>query len=164
MWEMSLIESLKSLKKHFRWSVVLFYSILLSLYLIVAGVNFFSCMQSLAMKKFHLGAHPYGRWAMCQFFPSMYSFQNEILISPRLLTDAFQGRSGPDLVRITVNHYPMRMIYFSNDRVNIARHIPVYVYLRSRFRNKEMVSSYVIFGSNQFLRTRLLNFYEHTTR
>jgi hypothetical protein len=162
MWDIDLIESIKALKIRFKLVVVMFYSILLGLYIIVGGVNFCSFMQSMSMKKFHLGVHPFGRWAMCQFFPSMYSFHNEILISPRLLPADFKTASSPELVRFTVNHYPMRMIYFTNERQDLTKHLPFYVYLRSRFRNKEMVSSYIIYGSKLLLKTRLLNFYERT--
>lgn len=164
IWEIPILESIRALKIKRSLSVMVLYSIFFALYFIVIGVNFSPSIQSVAMKKFHLGAHPFGRWALCQLFPSMYNFKNEILISPGILPSDFTGSMGMGLVRFTVNHYPMRMIYFTDDRANIMRHLPFYVYLRSRFRGNEMVSSYVISGSGRYFRIMMLNFYERTNR
>lgn len=141
---MILIESLKTLKRTSNKSVSWLYGVLLIVYLMAIGVRFMDPIQSMAMKKFHLGVLPFGQWAVCQFLPSMYNFKNEIVISSRLLPGEFSQPLTNDAAKFSVNHYPMRIIYFSNVRESLYRYLPVYVYLRNVYRGREIVSSYLI--------------------
>ncbi len=164
MWEIPLVESLKILFKKGNRSLSCLYGILLILLLFIVSINFVSSTRSLIMRKFHPGAQSFGRWALCQLVPSMYNFKNEILISPQSLPLDFRGHVSLDLVRFTVNHYPMRMIYFNNSRLPCAGHSPYYVYLRSKFRGHELISSYVVQISKQYTYITKLNFYEYSSR
>ncbi|MBL8014455.1 MAG: hypothetical protein JNN05_11470 [Candidatus Omnitrophica bacterium] len=157
---MILSESLKALKQNGNKSVGLFYSVLLLSYLTLVSVIFFGPVQSMMMKKFHPGVLPFGQWAMCQFLPSMYSFKNEIIVSPRLLPTDFNQTPGSDSARYSVNHYPMRIIYFSNVRASFFPHLPVYVYLRNTYRGREVVSSYCIQKNQNGACPILLNMHE----
>ncbi len=157
-----LIESLSLLLKHFDRGVVLFYSMLLAIFLLLAGINYSPYLQKMAMRKFHFVSQPFAQWALCQFFPSMYSFQNEILISQYVLPSDYQGSLTGDSVRLTVNHYPLRMLYFAVPREQIVSHAPFYAYARTVYRQQEIVSSYIVTASRQAIRLSIVNSYERS--
>ena len=159
-----LIESLRLLSKHSDRSVAFFYAVSLFVFLLLAGINYSPFLQRMAMRKFHFVPQPFAQWAICQFFPSMYNFHNEILVSPRVLPSDYQGALTGDLVRLTVNHYPLRMLYFVVPRAQIFLHAPFYAYVRTVYRQQEIVSSYMVTASHQTIRLSLVNSYERSGR
>lgn len=159
-----LFESLRLLSKNSDRGIVLFYAVLLFVFLLIAGINYSPSLQRMAMRKFHFVPRPFAQWALCQFFPSMYNFHNEILVSPRFLPSDYQGPLGDDLVRLTVNHYPLRMLYFVVPRTLTFSHAPFYAYVRTVYRQQEIVSSYIITASGKTIRLSLVNSYERSGR
>ena len=159
-----LSESLQLLSKHSDRGVAFFYAVLFAIFLLLAGISYSPCLQRMAMRKFHFVSQPFTEWAFCQFFPSMYSFHNEILVSPRVLPSDYQGPLSGNLVRLTVNHYPLRMLYFVVPRAQIAAHAPFYAYVRTVYRQQEIVSSYIVTASHHTIRFSLVNSYERSGR
>ena len=161
---MILLESLRALKQNSNKSVACFYFVLVLAYVVVISVMLFGPVQSMMMKKFHLGSLPFGQWVMCQFLPSMYSFKNEIIISRRQMFMDFDQPLFKDSVRFSVNHYPMRVIYFSNVRQSFFAQLPLYVYLRNAYRDREIVSSYYIESNKAGAYPVRLNMHERNQR
>jgi len=157
----SLVTSLVLLNQKSHYSVNIFYIMLLFIFMIITSVNYFSPVQSLMMKKFHVGALPFNQWVLCQFVPSMYNFNNEIIISSRLLASDFNDSQSKDQFKCSVNHYPMRIIYYSHVRSSFFAQMPFYVYLRSSYGSRQIVSVFRIESSPTGARPIRLNFYEH---
>lgn len=156
-----LFESIRALKERSNLWVLIFYRVLLIVYVIVLAVAFVPQVQSTMMKKFHPGVLPFGQWAICQFLPSMYNFKNEMIISQRSLPLNFKGPIDQGALKFSVNHYPLRMIYFSNVRKAVYQHLPMYIYLRNAYRGREIISSYLIEKSSMGGYPVLLNVYEY---
>jgi hypothetical protein len=164
MDQLPLIASLQLLAKRRDRAVVFFYGIFFVLVMTVAVVSFSPVLQRTAMRKFHFLPRPFAEWALTQFFPSMYNFHNEILLSSRLLPSDFREPRSPDQILFTVNHYPLRMIYFSLMREDVFRRMPVYVYTRTLYRGQEIVSSYMVAPLDRLIHIMLLNAYERFDR
>ncbi len=141
---------------------VAFYAVLLMLMLCLLSIHILPQMQKLAMRKFHYTPRPFYEWALWQFLPSMYNFHNEILISPRMLVSDFQSPVESDVLRLSVNHYPLRLIPFSLSRSQVFLRMPFYVYTRSVFRNQSIMSSYSVTVLGYAIYVTLLNAYEHS--
>lgn len=159
-----LSQSIEALRRQRNFGVFFFYFVLLFFYGWALAVAVVPKVQSMIMKKFHPGTMSFGQWAACQFLPSMYSFKNEIIISPQVLPGDFQDPLPKDALKFAVNHYPLRIIYFSNVREVVYSNLPVYVYLRNSYRGRAIVSSYIIertvVGADPILR----NLYERVYR
>lgn len=145
-------------------AVVLFYGLFFVFIFTIALANFSPFLQRTAMRKFHFLPRPFAEWALSQFFPSMYNFHNEVLFSPRLMPSDFRQPRERDQIIFTVNHYPLRMVYYSLLRQDIFRKLPVYVYTRTLFRGQEIVSSYIVTPVDSVIHIMLLNAYERFDR
>ena len=159
-----LVESLLILSNKPNKSVVFFYAVLFSIFILIAGINCSPQFQRMAMRKFHFIPRPFTQWALGQFFPSMYAFRNEILISPQYLPSDYQGLLTNGSVNMTVNHYPLRMLYFAVPREQIFAHAPFYVYIRTVFRRQEIVSTYRVTGLGQTIHITFVNSYERSSQ
>lgn len=157
-----LVHSWRLLRKNPERRTIVFYAVLLMLTICVASIHVVPGMQKLAMKKFHYMPRPFYEWALWQFLPSMYNFHNEILISPRMLVSDFQLPVAGDVLRYSVNHYPLRLIPFSLSRSQVFLRMPFYVYTRSVFRNHTIMSSYSVTLLGYAIHVTLLNAYEHS--
>lgn len=74
-----------------------------------------------------------------QIVPSMYNFANEIWISKDPLNEALPERT----LHLWVNHYPLRTIYFTNNRRKLSSDCALYhVKTRSQYREQSMESFY----------------------
>lgn len=159
-----LIISLQLLAQRRDRTVVSFYVLFFVIIMTIALASFSPFLQRTAMRKFHFLPRPFAEWALSQFFPSMYNFHNEILFSPRLMPSDFRQPRERDQIIFTVNHYPLRMVYYSLLRQDIFRKLPVYVYTRTLFRGQEIVSSYIVTPVDRITHIMLLNAYERFNR
>lgn len=162
MEQSPLEQSLRLLRKNPEPWTVLFYAALMGMIVCVASINFVPAMQKQAMRKFHYKLSPFYEWAAWQLIPSMYSFHNEILLSPSMLVSDFSLPLDKDVLRLSVNHYPMRIVTYSLSRSQLFVRMPFYVYLRSSFRDQSIVSSYSVTLSGYAMQVILLNAYERS--
>lgn len=163
MGQSPLAESLRLIFKQPDRGVFSFYAVLLFVFVLIAGVGFSPALQTMAMRKFHYVPQPFAQWALCQFFPSMYNFHNEVLISKHVLPSDYRGPL-TDTVRFAVNHYPLRMFYFVVSRAQIANHASFYIYTRTVYRRQEIVSSYMVTFLRRVIHISLINSYERSGR
>ena len=103
--------------------------------------------QRQIMQKFHLKSDTFAAWAVFQFVPSMYNFDNETWVSQHPFPNQFDddwNKDRSDTIHYWLNHYPLRYASFSNDMRAKYRKSgqPVYFYIRSRYRQNEMISVY----------------------
>lgn len=164
MEQSPLVDSLELLFKRKERAVLIFYGILFVMMSTIAVASFSPGLQKTAMRKFHFVPRPFIQWAAAQFFPSMYNFCNEILISPRMLPSGFESPKSSDQVMFTVNHYPLRVLYFSLVRKDVFAHMPVYVYTRTLYRRQEINSSYMVVPLDGAIHIMLLNAYERSSQ
>lgn len=157
-----LAESLRLLQRKLDPATIGFYALLLVMTIAVASINFLPGMQRFMMRKFHYTQRPFTRWAIGQFLPSMYNFHNEIIITRDLLVSDFQFPAGSDALRLSVNHYPFRIVPFHLSRSQMFLKMPFYVYIRSSFRNQSIVSSYSVTLLGYGMNVTLLNSYERS--
>ena len=102
-------------------------------------------MQVAALKRFHLASDHYGLWAVHQFVPSMYNFENKIVFS-NLQTD-FDDIDAQDLtlIKTTLNHFPARHVTFGDFRKkHFGEHDQATFQMMSTFRNQRLVSTWKI--------------------
>jgi len=121
-----------------------FYSFLLCAALFLAALPACPWAQRQIMQKFHLKTASFVRFALLQFLPSMYNFDNEALVSEfKAAADPFAS----DLfIHFQANHHPLRFVSFglNNRREFLKNGSSKYVYLRSRFNGQRLDSLYVI--------------------
>jgi hypothetical protein len=157
-----LMQSLRRLDIRKDFALVVFYLLWILVYVYISTIPFSKQAQQTALSKFHLTLRPFERWAAAQFIPSMYNFHNEFYWSLEPLNGAVTPES-PIAGRLTVNHYPLRMIVFTVNRRNAVMQRPIYVYLRSAYRGRERVTSYLLTTTPQNIQAQFLNAYEHVT-
>jgi hypothetical protein len=143
---------------------VVFYAALLAVFIFISCLPFSSALQKTAMAKFHLTVKPFGRWALLQFVPAMYNFQNEVYWSFTPLAELSDPALSGMSTHLSVNHYPLRMIYFRMNRQAVIYDRPVYIYLRSLYRGRQLITSYLLLTTPRQVRVQLLNTYERLER
>jgi hypothetical protein len=138
------------------------------LYLVIVVLWFFLFLlpfspgvQRIMMGKFHLTLRPFHRWAAAQVVPSMYNFQNNLSWSLRPVSENFDLLAIPHL---PVNHFPLRLLFFNNNRQSIIFNHPVYIYISSIYRQRTMVSSYLLLTTPEHITIQFLNAYEFVDR
>lgn len=132
-----------------RLFTILFVCLLVFNATVLLCLPFSATIQSKVMEKFHLRFSSFGEWAVWQFVPSMYNFANEILISHRPVTSralaSGKAWAPTQANRFSVNHYPLRYVTFSLTNRRLLRgQLPAYIYLRSRYRQTELISVYLL--------------------
>ena len=163
MFESPLIQSLKRLDIKKDREAVYFYSVILLISVFISCIVFLPSAQKIAMRKFHLNVRPFGQWAALQFVPAMYNFHNDISISfyPLQYSEMIPS---PSVRNVVVNHYPLRIIYFTTNRKSVVFKKPLYVYLHSVYRGQELVTVYELSSTSRKIRAQLLNTYERSNR
>lgn len=145
-----MVAVLKDLIRQKDVSTSVFYSLIFGISLFLAFLPFSRENQMLIMEKFHLRSPSFAQWSILQFVPSMYNFSNEVWLSPSPLskTAVDGGEILPQGAQhFWMNHYPIRIIYFSlgHRRDLVKKGKPVYALVRSRFRGHELVTRYKIY-------------------
>src|SRR5690242_8593529 len=111
--ESPLSQSLKKLDATKDGLTIFLYAVIFALFLFLSCLPFSGVVQKTIMSKFHLTLQPFERWAAAQLIPSMYSFENKLFWSYQNRGMAFDIPSVP---RVSVNHYPLRMLFFTTNR------------------------------------------------
>jgi hypothetical protein len=122
-----------------------------------------STVQKCYLNRFHLSSASFPAWAMQQPVPAMYNLENRFWVSPSTLSKTelrdseFRSTvpaptSGPQLAAgakptseigtSALNHFPARTITFGGSRAVLKENPNKYFYLRSRYRGRELLSSY----------------------
>ncbi len=73
-------------------------------------------VQQISLNRFHLQTQSFAGWAVQQPIPSMYNFYNRYEIGP-----APKGFARKHWDRGTVNHFPVRMFTFGDNRAIFLR-------------------------------------------
>lgn len=97
--KITLFEAVNLAVKQKSVDVLSFFAVLTLVALFLLSMPFSSGVQILLMKKMHLRSDSFLQWSALQFVPSMYNFNNTILIEP----EGFTGQ---------INHYPLRVITY----------------------------------------------------
>ena len=98
------------------------YVLVLALVVVVSGwvlcMPFCRFVQRTTMARFHLQTPSFFAWAVQQPIPAMYNFYNryEIMPPPWRGSPAFQS------VGATINHFPIRMFTFGDNRAIFLPH------------------------------------------
>ena len=136
-------------------SLVLFTAIAVAASWILV-LPFSSVVQEAFLRRFHLASADFPRWAIQQTIPSIYNFENKVWISTRSLMQFEVDQLDNDESRVAsvpsgknqnvesgmVNHFPTRLATFADRRVHLKRNPNGYMYLRSRYRGKEIKTTY----------------------
>ena len=115
-----------------------------------------SVVQEKFLRRFHLASADFPSWAVQQTIPSMYNFENKVWISPERLMQYEIDQLDNDESRIVnsnagddrniessmVKHFPTRFATFFDRRTQLKRNPNGYLYLRSRYRGKEIKTTY----------------------
>ena len=80
------------------------------------SIVFSNPMKVASLKRFHLGTENYSTWAVHQFVPSMYNFENKVAFSNLSHDLVVVDKHDHTFVTDTVNHFPARRITFGNLR------------------------------------------------
>lgn len=157
-----IAQSIKILVSNYQRSTGIFYCVLFLVFCILISVGFSPRAQKLMMGKYHFMPRPFVQWAVLQFVPSMYNFKNDFYASvqPVSVNAELDGRR--EVQHFSINHYPLRMLYFRYSRQPLIMSQPFYVNIRTVFRNQEIVTSYVMITSPRDIQIHFLNTYEHT--
>ncbi len=116
-------------------------------------------VQESTLKRFHLATTSFSGWAIQQPIPSMYNFENRYWSSDQTLnvgelraielsTRPGKQESEPQkenwvgVETHAINHFPARTFTFAFSRNNLSNNPHRYIYLRSRYRGKELSSSF----------------------
>lgn len=139
----AFFQSLRNLNHRKDRATMIAYGVIMVTGLCLSFVPFSSQAQRLAMSKFHLKTRPFELWAVLQPVPSMYNFGNEIWVSRDPLTweRIEQGKLGPNVYHRWVNHYPLRILSFGEQRKNFPQGV-YFIYLRSRYGKQVMASEF----------------------
>ena len=109
------------------------------------SILFSKPMQIASLKRFHLASDNYGIWAIHQFVPSMYNFENKIAFSNQAENLDDVDDQDPTLITQTLNHFPAQHVTFGNYR---KQHFADYnqgtFRMVSTFRNQRLVSTWKI--------------------
>lgn len=117
-------------------------------------------VQDSYLNRFHLRTAQYPAWAAQQLTPAMYNLENTYWYSPDPLSPKRRGelsqdyfgrlegrgqQQPPDGVRMDMlNHFPTRTITFVQSRAFLKQHGGGHFYFQSRFRDRELISSFQI--------------------
>jgi hypothetical protein len=159
-----LLESLSRLDLRKDKSAAVFYAVLLFIFIFLAFLPFSGSVQRLLMGKFHLTLKPFSGWAVTQLLPAMYNFENKLFWSAEMLNENLLANPAPGVYHLSVNHYPMRMVYFTPHRKAVVFSRPLYIYLQSAYRGRAFVTSYLISSTPQNIHVQFLNAYERLDR
>lgn len=107
-------------------------------------------VQDKALERFHLASRSFTEWAMLQSVPAMYNFANHYCWSSR---PRGCETSGPAIVpqewrveeTAAVNHFPVRLVTFADNRVRLLRGAEEYrLVVRSEYRGRSMTSCFEV--------------------
>ncbi|GEM_PF-6356545 len=157
-----ITKSIKFLSSCPQRSTSIFYGALFLVFCVLIGVGLCPDIQKTMMRKFHFMPRPFVQWAMLQFVPSMYNFKNDFFESLQPLPIDARMEDRPEVQHFTVNHYPLRMVYFYYSRQTFVFPKPVYVYIRTTFRKQEITTSYMMVSSSKGIQIYFLNAYEYS--
>ena len=115
-----------------------------------------STVQETFLRRFHLASAGFPSWAIQQTIPSMYNFENKVWISSERLMQHEIDQLDNDESRVAnssadnkinvqssmVNHFPTRLATFADSRAQLKHTPNGYLYLRSRYRGKEIKTTY----------------------
>ena len=136
-----------------------------AIFIFLTYLPFSVSAQRLIVGKFHLTLRPFSRWAAAQMIPSMYNLKNEMAVSLNPFADGnMELISDQAMHHGVVNHYPMRIVFFTTNRQSMVFHQPVYVYLRSSYRGREFGTEYLLVTTPKNMHIQFLNSYERTVR
>lgn len=122
----------------------------------IAALPLSTTVQEKYLRRFHLASADFPGWAIQQTIPSMYNFENKAWFSPEPLMQYEIDELDNEESRITnpsdgetdnvtssmVNHFPTRLATWADKRMLLLRHPNSYLYLRSRYRGKEIKSTF----------------------
>jgi len=139
-----LIQSLRAL----RWSkdsaVCIAYAVFAAIFIFLACLPFSAAVQNMQVRKFHFALRPFAVWAADQFVPSMYNFHNRLVISYAPLHELDAAAELAPVRIITVNHYPLHLMYTDRDRQRLMAEKPLYLYALSNYRGREWMTPCVL--------------------
>ena len=138
-------------------SLILF-AIIVVAALWISALPLSAAVQETFLRRFHLASANFPGWAIQQTIPSMYTFENKVWTSPEPLmqfeVDQLDneesrnpiGSTGQErgIESNTVNHFPTRLATFADMRHQLKQNPNGYFYLRSRYRGKEIKTTYKI--------------------
>ena len=124
----------------------------------IAALPLSAAVQEAYLRRFHLASANFPCWAIQQTIPSMYNFENKVWVCPEPLmqfeidelkneetkiADSSAGEA--DGIQSTVvNHFPTRIATFADKRIQLKRYPNGYLYLRSRYRGKEIKTTFKV--------------------
>lgn len=139
---------------------------------IVASACWVTCLplsttvQKCYLNRFHLSTSSFPAWAIQQPVPAMYNLENRFWVSPSTLSEAelrdseirstalaptpkpqlpVASEPTSEIGTSALNHFPARTITFGGSRAVLKENPNKYFYLRSRYRGRELSSSYRTF-------------------
>ena len=89
MYVSPLIQSLQRLDARKDRGAFVFYLVIFLIFAFLYFLPFSASVQKIAMRKSHLTLEPFSRWAVFQFVPAMYNFENEFFWSLEPLSENF---------------------------------------------------------------------------
>lgn len=102
-------------------------------YALIIGLSFSKTIQKPLMKRMHLASSSFSSWSFFHLTPWMYNFSNQFL--------AADGRHV--LFNMHLNHYPLRVVTFHNQRREMFDYSPkMDILLRSRYQTLELQTRY----------------------
>ena len=124
----------------------------------IAALPLSAAVQETYLRRFHLASANFPGWAIQQTIPSMYNFENKVWVSPEPLMQFEIDQLENEESRIVdspsgemayiessmVNHFPTRIATFADKRTDLIRNPNGYLYLRSRYRGKEIKTTYKV--------------------
>jgi len=152
---------LRLLKKSWKSKDVpslVFFAIIATTGLWIAALPLSDSVQETYLRRFHLASASFPGWAIQQIIPSMYNFENKVWACPEPLMQFEIDQLENEEARIvdsstgqadcihstTVNHFPTRIATFADTRTLLKRYPNGYLYLRSRYRGKEIKTTFKV--------------------
>jgi hypothetical protein len=95
----------------------------------------------------HLSSSSFVQWSFLSSIPSMYNYSNSVWVSPDpydkyTFDEVVSGEL--DYVRVQLNHYPVRILSFRQDRDKVFGASIKTVYLRTSFFGSTRISAYEV--------------------
>lgn len=124
----------------------------------IAALPLSTAVQETYLRRFHLASANFPGWAIQQAIPSMYNFENKVWVCPEPLmqfevdqlkneeagiSESSAGQTN-GIQSTMVNHFPTRIATFAETRTLLKRYPNGYLYLRSRYRGKEIKTTFKV--------------------
>ena len=127
------------------WAASLFGIVILVTSVATLSILFSKQMQVAALKRFHLASDNYGVWAIHQFVPSMYNFENKIVFSNLATNLDDVDEQDATLITDTLNHFPARHVTFGDFRKQqFGERDHATFRMVSSFQNQRLISTWQI--------------------